>query len=115
LGGLVGGAEVKFFDGMGENVAGMDARLSSDLVDDDIARFLSGRQRLARVAVRHTVGLTDKIEGDGGVSDVSATSGARFFKLKLGGDPDVDCARLARIGRTLAALPYDYRVSVDAN
>jgi hypothetical protein len=100
---------------MAQNIAGIDARLSPDLADDDIARFLSNRRRLDRVAVRHTVGLTDRIEGEGGVSDPRATSLARFFKLKLGGDPDADAARLARIGRELANLPYNYHVTVDAN
>jgi hypothetical protein len=112
---LLRAAKVNFFDGMTQNIAGIDARLSPDLAGQDIARFLSGRQRLDRVAIRHTVGLTDRIEGEGGVSDVSANCGARFFKLKLGGDPDLDSAQLARIGRELATLPFDYRVTVDAN
>jgi hypothetical protein len=112
---LLRAADTNFFDGMAQNIAGIDARLSPDLADDDIARFLSNRRRLDRVAVRHTVGLTDRIEGEGGVSDPRATSLARFFKLKLGGDPDADAARLARIGRELANLPYNYHVTVDAN
>src|SRR3954470_1539363 len=49
-----------FFDGMAANIAGIDARLSRDLVDEDISRFLSGRQRLERVAIRHTIGMDDK-------------------------------------------------------
>src|SRR5438128_6843845 len=40
-----------FFDGMAGNVAGLDARLSRDLGDEDISRFLSRRQRLERVAI----------------------------------------------------------------
>jgi L-alanine-DL-glutamate epimerase-like enolase superfamily enzyme len=106
---------VNFFDGMAQNIAGLDARLSRDLCDDDIARFLAGRQRLERVAIRHTVGLDDKIEGEGGVADASENSGARYFKLKLNGDPEADAARLTAIGKELAALPHDYRVTLDAN
>src|ERR1700704_5570467 len=45
-----------FFDGMAGNIAGLDARLSRDLSDADISRFLAGRQRLERVAIRPTVG-----------------------------------------------------------
>src|SRR5436190_22251679 len=45
------------FDGMAGNIAGLDARLSRDLGDVDIARFLGNRQRLERVAIRHTVGM----------------------------------------------------------
>jgi len=100
---------------MAQNIAGIDARLSRDLSDDDIASFLSSRRRLERVAIRHTVGLDDKIEGEGGVADEKENAGARYFKLKLGGDPEADTARLIRIGRELLTLPYDYRVTLDAN
>ncbi len=106
---------VNFFDGMAGNIAGIDARLSPDLDDDDIARFLAGRQRLERVAIRHTVGLDDRIEGEGGVADAKENAGARYFKLKLNGDPDADAARLIRIGKELATLPHDYSVTLDAN
>ncbi len=62
---LLRGAGVNVFDGMVQNIAGIDARLSPDLAHDDIARFLATRQRTERVAVRHTVGLTDTIERPG--------------------------------------------------
>jgi hypothetical protein len=104
-----------FFDGMADNIAGVDARLSRDLDDDDVLRFLAGRKRLERVAIRHTVGMDDKVEGEGGVSDREENAGARYFKLKLNGDPEHDTERLSRIGRELATLPYDYRVTLDAN
>src|SRR6478752_1084105 len=103
------------FDGMKQNAAGIDAVLSADLQDEDIAQFLAGRQRLERVAIRHTVGLDDKVEGAGGVADTSENAGARYFKLKLNGDPEHDAARLTRIGKELATLPYDYSVTLDAN
>jgi hypothetical protein len=103
------------FAGMSENIAGLDARLTPDLTTDDVAAFLRSRQRLERVAVRHTVGLDDVIEGNGGVVDPHETSGARYFKLKLGGNPDADAARLIRIGRELATLPYAFKVTLDAN
>ncbi len=112
---LLRAAEVNFFDGMAGNIAGVDARLSPDLSGDDIASFLSHGRRVDRVAVRHTVGLDDRIEGQGGVADPRENSGARYFKLKLGGNPDGDGARLVAIGRELAALPYDYKVTLDAN
>jgi hypothetical protein len=106
---------VDFFDGMAQNIAGIDARLSPDLADGEIAAFLAGRTRLERVAIRHTVGLDDKIEGEGGVADANENAGARYFKLKLNGDPEHDVARLIRIGNELATLPYDYKVTLDAN
>lgn len=104
-----------FFDGMAENIGGIDARLSRDLNDDEIAGFLAGRRRLERVAIRHTVGLDDRIEGEGGVADQKENAGARYFKLKLNGDPAHDADRLIRIGKELATLPHDYSVTLDAN
>ena len=104
-----------FFDGMAANVAGIDARLTPDLSGDEIATFLASRRRLDRVAVRHTVGMDDKVEGKGGVADPADNAGARYFKLKLGGDPLADTARLIRIGKELGKLPYDYKVTLDAN
>ena len=106
---------INFFDGMVQNIAGIDARLSPDLRDQDITRFLARCRRLERVAIRHTVGLDDRIEGKGGVADAGENAGARYFKLKLNGDPQHDAARLIRIGNELAALPHDYSVTLDAN
>ena len=45
----------------------------------------------------------------------SENAGARYFKLKLNGDPEHDAARLIRIGKELATLPHDYSVTLDAN
>jgi hypothetical protein len=112
---LLRAAETNFFDGMAKNIAGIDARLSRDLGDNDIAQFLGSRKRLDRVAIRHTVGLDDRIEGEGGVADQNENAGARYFKLKLNGDPAHDADRLIRIGSELAKLPYDYKVTLDAN
>ena len=108
-------AGLNVFDGLADNISGIDARLSPDLSDADIASFLTQRRRLGRVAVRHTVGLDDKIEGEGGVADARENSGARYFKLKLGGNPERDAMRLAAIGEELARLPHDYKVTLDAN
>jgi hypothetical protein len=112
---LLRGASTNFFDGMAGNIAGIDARMSPDISNDDIALFLGQCRRRDRVAVRHTVGLDDKIEGEGGVADKDENSGARYFKLKLAGNPEADPARLVRIGRELAKLPFAYHVTLDAN
>ena len=80
-----------------------------------VSRFLASRKRLERVAIRHTVGMDDRVEGEGGVADQKENAGARYFKLKLNGDPAHDADRLIRIGAALATLPYDYRVTLDAN
>lgn len=114
---LLRAAEANFFDGMADNIAGIDERLSPDLGDGDIARFLvlANQHRSERVAIRHTVGLDDKVEGDGGVADPKENSGARYFKLKLGGDPDKDAARLIRISGELTKLSCEYEVTLDGN
>src|SRR4029079_7601962 len=83
--------------------------------DADVSRFLADRKRLERVAVRHTVGMDDKVEGEGGCADSRENAVARYFKLKLNGDPAHDADRLIRIGNELATLPYDYRVTLDAH
>ncbi len=112
---LLRGLGTDVFTGMTANVAGLTARLAPDLGADDIATFLASRERLPRVALRHTVGLDDVIEGEGGVADPGENSGARYFKLKMNGDPEADAARLTRIGQALTTLPYDYQVTLDAN
>jgi hypothetical protein len=112
---LLRGAGANFFHGMAANIAGIDARMSPDLTSEDIMRFLGNCRRRDRVAIRHTVGLDDRIEGLGGVADARENSGARYFKLKLAGNPETDAARLTRIGHELATLPYGYDVTLDAN
>jgi L-alanine-DL-glutamate epimerase-like enolase superfamily enzyme len=112
---LLRSLSVNFFDGMIRNIAGIDASLSPDLRDGDIGLFLARCRRLERVAIRHTVGLDDQVEGRGGLADIRENAGARYFKLKLNGDPEADATRLIRIGNELATLPHDYRVTLDAN
>ncbi|MCK1745484.1 hypothetical protein IVA80_33140 [Bradyrhizobium sp. 139] len=112
---LLRAAKTNFFDGMAANIAGIDARLSPDLTEADITTFLSGRKPLSRVAVRHTVGLDDTVEGKGGVADARENAGANYFKLKLSGDPVADAVRLARIGKELDALGRGCKVTLDAN
>lgn len=112
---LLRAADINFFDGMVANIAGIDARLAPDLSERDIRTFLTGRRPLERVAIRHTVGLDDVVEGEGGVADPGENAGARYFKLKLSGDPTADAARLARIGKELATLGGDDKVTLDAN
>ncbi|MFT4116368.1 hypothetical protein [Bradyrhizobium sp.] len=112
---LLRAAGTNVFDGMAGNIAGIDARLSPDVQGSDITQFLAARKPLPRVAIRHTVGLDDAVEGEGGVADTHENAGARYFKLKLSGDPAADAERLARIGRELNTLGHDYKVTLDAN
>lgn len=112
---LLRATEVSFFDGMAGNIAGIDTRLSPDLKEADVTAFLSSRKPLSRVAIRHTVGLDDIVEGEGGVADARANADANYFKLKLSGDPAADAARLVRIGKELDTLGRATKVTLDAN
>ena len=107
------------------NLPGIDASLTPDLADFDLHRFLGGLESAARIAARHTVGMLDPIQtqdAENGVGDglpetleqVIAAYGNRYFKLKLGGNPDVDLRRLTEIAVVLDKLP-EYAVTLDGN
>ncbi|TMG99337.1 MAG: mandelate racemase, partial [Betaproteobacteria bacterium] len=97
------------------NAPGIDTSLTPDLARFDLGRFLGGLGSLARIAARHTVGLLDPIEthhpsgnvGDGlpkTLEQVIDVYGNRYFKLKLGGNPDADLRRLTEIAVVLDRL-----------
>jgi len=76
------------------------------------------------VAARHTVGLVDVIAGHPGqvndglpesLEEVVAAYGHTYFKLKVGGDPDADLARLTEIAAVLDTIDTPYVVSLDGN
>src|SRR5207253_4895719 len=107
------------------NAPGIDTSLTPDLARFDLGRFLGGLGSLARIAARHTVGLLDPIEthhpsgnvGDGlpkTLEQVIDVYGNRYFKLKLGGNPDADLRRLTEIAVVLDRLA-EYTVTLDGN
>ncbi|MBX3653304.1 MAG: hypothetical protein KF686_03910 [Ramlibacter sp.] len=82
--------------------------------------------RPARVTLRHTVGLADRLtSADEGhdpedglpatLQDAIARYGLHHFKLKLSGQPEADIERLSRIASVLDASAGDYRVTLDGN
>jgi hypothetical protein len=97
------------------NGVGLDARLTPDLgqaaIDARLAALAPGRS----IALRHTVGLMDRIEGPDSLAGELDAAALRFFKLKLGGMPEADCRRLVEIAALLDRRCADYRVTVDAN
>ncbi len=109
---LLRAMKLDVFAGLSRNVIGLDSRLTPDLSDNEIGGFLSSRQPQGSLFVRHTVGLVDPVES---IPPLVREQGLRYFKIKLGGDPDVDRARLADITRVLDALTPDYRITLDAN
>ncbi len=78
------------------------------------------------VALRHTVGLADRLMRDDAgldpadglpatLQDVIAANGLRFFKLKLQGRCDADIERLSCIAAVLEAHATNWRVTLDGN
>jgi hypothetical protein len=103
------------FTGLGSNIMGLDGSLTPDVSRNDVERFLQSRTPLNAVQVRHTVGMCDEIAGHNGLGAVAANTGCRYYKLKLGGDVEEDCRRLAAIGAELERVPFDTKVTLDAN
>jgi hypothetical protein len=98
-----------FFSGMGNNLAGLDQRLTPDLNDAAISDFLTGRRASSRIAIRYTIGMLDSLDS---VRE-AIRSEYRFFKIKLCGDPGKDRVRLTELATLLA--DSDYQATVDAN
>jgi hypothetical protein len=103
------------FRGLGNNIMGLNESLTPDVSADDIERFLQSLAPLGAVAVRHTVGMRDEIAGPNGLAAIASGTGCRYYKLKLGGDVEEDCGRLAAIGAELERIPFDTKVTLDAN
>ncbi|MDP6929731.1 MAG: hypothetical protein QF412_08525, partial [Planctomycetota bacterium] len=79
-----------------------------------------------RMAVRHTVGLTDPVIdadieeplGDGlpqTLSDIIARHGVRYFKIKIARETEPTIERLCHIASLLDTTAGDYAVTLDAN
>ena len=98
------------WQGLGANLAGLNARLTPDLDDAAVTAFLRAQQPAETVAVRHTVGFLDAPEA---LPATLAATGCRYVKLKLSGDPDADHARLAAVAAVLP--PGVQGASLDAN
>lgn len=116
---LLRGLGLDVFKGLAANVAGIDNRLTSDLANSAITQFLAATTPKPRIAIRHTVGLDDALEGPDGLAAIIHGQAIRYLKLKLGGDPDADAARLRQIASAIevadgSGAPID-GVSLDAN
>ena len=120
--------DISFYEAVRTNLLGIDPNLLPDRLGDlagfDVPRFLAGLVPADSVAARHTVGLVDEIAGhpsqvnDGlpeSLEEVIAAYGHTFFKLKVGGDPDADLARLTEIAAVFDRIEQPYVVSLDGN
>jgi hypothetical protein len=116
---------VSFFDALRRNLPGIAATpLLPDLDGWDWSAWLASLDPLRRIALRHTVGLLDPLEpvaaddaGGGPVSlpAVIAIDRPTHFKIKLGGDPVADAARLDAVLGVLDDHVADYRYTLDGN
>jgi hypothetical protein len=97
--------------------------VAPDIAGADASAFLGSLSPQAALRIRHTVGMADTLCGhpahlnDGlpeSLEEAITRYGLRAFKVKLGGDPATDLARLRDIASVLDALP-DYRVTLDCN
>ena len=112
---------VSFFDAAQRNLFGIDR--VEDLAGWDWSTWLAALQPLRRIEARHTVGLLDELDalrdGDDGLPislrAVIRRYGHRSFKIKLGGDPAADLARLRTVLGVLDAEAGDYRYTLDGN
>lgn len=119
-------ADVSIFDAMRANLAGITTDLTPDIAADDLDAFLDTRRAAARIAARHTVGMSDPLTNaviaeplnDGlpqSLEAVIATYGNRYFKLKIGADIDANVERLIAVASVLDGSTPDYKVTLDGN
>jgi hypothetical protein len=102
-------------EGLRRNAPGLDARLTPDLDSAGIADFLLNMQPSASVAIRHTVGLLDELEGADGLAAEIRRARLGYFKIKIGGDIAADLERLRSVTTVLAENAPDFRATLDAN
>lgn len=117
---------ISFYQAVRQNWIGLAPHhLPSDLAGLDIDAFLAGLAPQSRIAARHTIGLIDPLTPDEieqrlddglpeCLTEVIDRHGPRYFKIKLGGEPDGDLARLTAIAAILDRLP-SYRATLDGN
>ena len=115
LDGLAKALDRSFVAVLAGNAVGIDTRLTPDLAQAAVEARLAALSPGRSIAVRHTVGMMDRIEGPDSLAGELDAADLRFFKIKLGGDPGADVRRLVEIAALLDGRGIDYRVTVDAN
>lgn len=102
-------------EGLKRNAMGLDARLTPDLTMGQVGSFLAQLSPAPAVALRHTVGLMDPLDGPHGLAAEIAAARLAFFKIKIGGDLAADIDRLERIAAILEQAAPGYAATLDAN
>ena len=116
--------KVSFFDAARGNLLGIRGDpLLDDLNGFDWNTWLASLQPLRRIEARHTIGMLDELstarDGDDGLPitlpAVIERYGVHVFKIKLGGDPTTDAARLGAVLEVLDVRAPDHRYTLDGN
>lgn len=106
------------------NVVGLgDTLLADDLRGWNWSGWLARLAPATSIHARHTVGMLDVLDGfeedahglPASLPAVVRRYGHRFFKIKLGGDPATDLARLDAVLAALEASAPGYRFTLDGN
>ena len=125
--GLGRAAGLSYFDMLRENHLGIDlGSLHDQLTGMSPADLLPATPRTT-MQVRHTVGLLDPLReeaiaasariNDGlpqGLDQYIAQQGLTYFKVKVGGDVDVDVERLSQIAEVISGID-NVKVTLDGN
>jgi hypothetical protein len=65
--GVLKALKLNFADGLRRNAFGIDARQTPDLAEERIRSFLADLNPVDDVLLRHTIGLLDTLQGEGGL------------------------------------------------
>lgn len=121
--------DVSFENAVQTNLLGLRADvLAPDLKTFDLPGYLSTLSMSDSLYARHTVGMADALVASDRppesrindslpetLEEVIAAYGQRYFKLKIGGDPDADIVRLSAIAQVLDRSTAPYYVTLDGN
>ncbi|WP_435514741.1 enolase C-terminal domain-like protein [Variovorax sp. GT1P44] len=116
--------QIPVYEAFQRNLVGMaDTSLVDDLHGWDWSNWLAGLQPASHLHARHTVGMLDALEGDNedaaglptSLPAVVRSYGHRYFKIKLGGQPEADLARLDAVLATLDAVAPGHQFTLDGN
>lgn len=99
------------------------SNVASDLAGFRWDDWLRERRPAERIAARHTIGMLDALDGPlreeldlpVDLRAIVKRYGHRYFKIKLGGELDLDRVRLREILTVLADLQPDFRFTLDGN
>jgi L-alanine-DL-glutamate epimerase-like enolase superfamily enzyme len=116
--------EVSVYAAIQRNMVGMaGAPPIDDLRGWDWNAWLAKRTPADHLQARHTVGMLDLLEGDTedaaglpvSLPAVVRRYGHRYFKIKLGGNPETDLQRLQEVLATLDAIAPGHQFTLDGN